>query len=157
MIKYGIPAVSLNAFQVRMFTNDNYGDATITKIETERIEKELSENKIVIVTGFQGIDEHNNYTTLGRGGSDTTAVALAGALHADSCEIYTDVDGVYTADPRIVNDAIKLDKISYDEMLEFSNLGAGVLHNKCVKLAKEENIKLIVRSSMTREERHNSF
>ena len=100
--KLGIPAVSLNAFQVRMLTNDNYGDAEITKIETERIEKELSENKIVIITGFQGIDKNNNYTTLGRGGSDTTAVALAAALKADSCEIYTDVEGVYTADPRIV-------------------------------------------------------
>ena len=150
--KLGIPAVSLNAFQVRMLTNDKYGDASITKIETDRIEKELSENKIVIVTGFQGIDENNNYTTLGRGGSDTTAVYLAAALHADSCEIYTDVDGVYTADPRIVNDAIKLENISYDEMLEFSNLGAGVLHNKSVKVAKENNIKLVVRSSMSKEE-----
>ncbi len=147
--KLGIPAVSLNAFQVRMITNSNYGDATLLKIETERIEKELDEGKIVIVTGFQGIDENNNYTTLGRGGSDTTAVALASALHADSCEIYTDVDGVYTADPRIVNNAVKLKYISYEEMLEFSNLGAGVLHNKCVKLAKENNIKLIVRSSMS--------
>ncbi|MCI9365672.1 MAG: aspartate kinase [Clostridia bacterium] len=150
--KLGIPAISLNAFQVRMFTDNNYGDAKITRIETERIEKELSENKIVIVTGFQGIDKDNNYTTLGRGGSDTTAVALASALKADSCEIYTDVDGVYTADPRIVNNAIKLETISYDEMLEFSNLGAGVLHNKSVKIAKENDIKLIVRSSMSREE-----
>jgi len=108
--KLGIPAVSLNAFQVRMLTNANYGDAEIIKIETERIQAELSKNKIVIVTGFQGIDENNNYTTLGRGGSDTTAVALASYLNADSCEIYTDVDGVYTADPRIVNDAIKLEK-----------------------------------------------
>lgn len=152
--KLGIPAISLNAFQVRMLTNDNYGDAEITKIETERIEKELSENKIVIVTGFQGIDKSNNYTTLGRGGSDTTAVALAAALKADSCEIYTDVDGVYTADPRIVKNAIKLENISYDEMLEFSNLGAGVLHNKCVKIAKENDIKLIVRSSMSRLDRN---
>lgn len=148
----GIPAVSLNAFQVRMLTNDTYGDATITKIETDRIERELAQNKIVIVTGFQGVDEHNNYTTLGRGGSDTTAVALAAALKADSCEIYTDVDGVYTADPRIVSEAIKLENVSYDEMLEFSNLGAGVLHNKSVKIAKENDIKLIVRSSMSREE-----
>ncbi len=150
--KLGIPAVSLNAFQVRMLTNSNYGDATVTKIETQRIEKELSENKIVIVTGFQGIDENNNYTTLGRGGSDTTAVYLAAALKADSCEIYTDVDGVYTADPRIVDNAIKLENISYDEMLEFSNLGAGVLHNKSVKVAKENDIKLIVRSSMSKVE-----
>jgi len=148
--KLGIPAVSLNAFQVKMLTNDKYGDAKIIKIETERIKKELSENKIVIITGFQGIDENNNYTTLGRGGSDTTAVAVAAALKADSCEIYTDVTGVYTADPRIVKNAIKLDNISYDEMLEFSNLGAGVLHNKSVKIAKKNDIKLIVRSSMSK-------
>ena len=96
-------------------------------------------------------------TTLGRGGSDTTAVALASSLKADSCEIYTDVDGVYTADPRIVNNAIKLEKISYDEMLEFSNLGAGVLHNKCVKIAKENDIKLIVRSSMSDVSRYRSI
>ena len=152
--KLGIPAVSLNAFQVRMLTNANYGDAEIIKIETERIQAELSKNKIVIITGFQGIDENNNYTTLGRGGSDTTAVALASYLNADSCEIYTDVDGVYTADPRIVNDAIKLENISYDEMLELANLGAGVLHNKCVKLAKANNIKLVVRSSMSNLERN---
>lgn len=155
--KLGIPAISLNAFQVRMFTDNNYGDASYTKIETERIEKELAKNKIVIVTGFQGIDEEGNYTTLGRGGSDTTAVALAAALKADSCEIYTDVDGVYTADPRIVNNAIKLEKISYDEMLEFSNLGAGVLHNKSVKIAKENDIKLIVRSSMSEASRNRSI
>lgn len=155
--KLGIPAISLNAFQVRMFTDNNYGDASYTKIETERIEKELEKNKIVIVTGFQGIDEDGNYTTLGRGGSDTTAVALASSLKADSCEIYTDVDGVYTADPRIVNNAIKLEKISYDEMLEFSNLGAGVLHNKSVKIAKENDIKLIVRSSMSDVSRYRSI
>lgn len=154
--KLGIPAVSLNAFQVRMITNENYGDATLLKIETERIRKELSEKKIVIITGFQGIDKDNNYTTLGRGGSDTTAVAVAAALNADSCEIYTDVDGIYTADPRIVKNAIKLDTISYDEMLEFSNLGAGVLHNKSVEIAKENNIKLIVRSSISKDPRNNS-
>ncbi len=155
--KLGVPAVSLNAFQVKMFTNSNYGDAELTKIETERIRKELSEKKIVIVTGFQGIDENQNYTTLGRGGSDTTAVALAAALKADSCEIYTDVDGVYTADPRIVSDAIKLENVSYEEMLEFSNLGAGVLHNKCVKIAKENDIKLVVRSSLTNSTRYYDF
>ena len=155
--KLGVPAVSLNAFQVKMFTNSNYGDAELTKIETERIRKELSEKKIVIVTGFQGIDENQNYTTLGRGGSDTTAVALAAALKADSCEIYTDVDGVYTADPRIVSDAIKLENVSYEEMLEFSNLGAGVLHNKCVKIAKENDIKLVVRSSLTNSARYYDF
>ncbi len=153
--KLGIPAISLNAFQIRMLTDNNYGDAEIIKIETQRIKEELSENKIVIVTGFQGIDKDNNYTTLGRGGSDTTAVAVATALNADSCEIYTDVDGIYTADPRIVKNAIKLDNISYDEMLEFSNLGAGVLHNKSVQIAKDNNIKLVVRSSMTENERNN--
>lgn len=147
--KLGIPAVSLNAFQVRMLTDETYGDAKITKIETKRIKEELDKNKIVIITGFQGIDKNNNYTTLGRGGSDTTAVAVAAALKADTCEIYTDVDGVYTADPKIVNSAKKLEHISYDEMLEFSNLGAGVLHNKCVKIAKENDIKLVVRSSMS--------
>lgn len=155
--KLGVPAISLNAFQVRMLTNSNYGDASIEKIETERIEKELEEGKIVIVTGFQGIDENNNYTTLGRGGSDTTAVALAAALKADTCEIYTDVDGVYTADPRIVENAIKLENISYDEMLELANLGAGVLHNKSVKIAKECDIKLIVRSSLSKAERNHSI
>lgn len=150
--KLGIPAISLNAFQVRMLTDKIYGDSNLIKIETDRIEKELSQNKIVIVTGFQGIDAENNYTTLGRGGSDTTAVALAAALKADSCEIYTDVEGVYTADPRVVPNAIKLSNISYDEMLEFSNLGASVLHNKSVKLAKENGIKLVVRSSLTEED-----
>ncbi len=155
--KLGVPAVSLNAFQVRVLTNSNYGDAKILKIETERIKKELKERKIVIITGFQGIDENNNYTTLGRGGSDTTAVALAAALNAASCEIYTDVEGVFTADPRIVHNAIKLDNITYDEMLELSNLGAGVLHNKSVKMAKENNIKLIVRSSMSKANRNYSL
>lgn len=150
--KLGIPAISLNAFQVKMLTNDNHGDASIIKIETDRIQNELEAGKIVIVTGFQGVDENNDLTTLGRGGSDTTAVALAAALNADTCEIYTDVDGVYTADPRIVENAIKLENISYDEMLEFSNLGAGVLHNKSVKIAKENDIKLIVRSSMSEED-----
>ena len=148
----GIPAISLNAFQVGIYTDNNYGDAKITHIETNRILKELNDNKIVIVTGFQGIDANNNYTTLGRGGSDTTAVALAAALCADSCEIYTDVDGVYTADPRIVKSAKKLENVSYDEMLEFSNCGAGVLHNKCVEIARDNNIKLVVRSSLSDDE-----
>ena len=148
----GVPAISLNAFQVGIHTDSNFGDANITDIDTNRIEKELAENKIVIVTGFQGIDKDNNYTTLGRGGSDTTAVALAAALCADSCEIYTDVNGVFTADPRIVKNAIKLDTISYDEMLELSNHGAGVLHNKCVEIAKDNYIKLIVKSSMSNDE-----
>ena len=146
-----IPAISLNAFQVKIITDSNFGDAKILKIETDRIKKELDDNKIVVITGFQGIDENNNYTTLGRGGSDTTAVALAATLNADTCEIYTDVNGVYTADPNVVKNAIKLDRVSYDEMLEFSNCGAGVLHNKCVKIAKDNNVKLVVKSSMSDE------
>ena len=148
----GIPAISLNAFQVGIHTDSNYGDAKIIKIDTNRIEKELAKNKIVIVTGFQGVNIENDYTTLGRGGSDTTAVALAAAINADSCEIYTDVDGVFTADPRIVKNAIKLESVSYDDMLELSNHGAGVLHNKCVEIARDNDIKLIVRSSMSDEE-----
>ena len=114
----GVPAVSLNAFQVAMHTTSVYSNARIKRIDTDRIMNELEQRKIVIVTGFQGVDQFDNYTTLGRGGSDTTAVALAAALHADACEIYTDVDGVYTADPRKVTEAKKLNEITYDEMLE---------------------------------------
>ena len=116
----GIPAVSLNAFQVAMHTTKVYGNARLKKIDTARIRHELESKKVVIVTGFQGINRYDDYTTLGRGGSDTTAVALADALHADMCEIYTDVDGVYTADPRIVKNAFKLDEITYDEMLDLA-------------------------------------
>ena len=125
MNKLGVPAVSLNAFQVAMHTTSTYGNARLKRIDTERIKRELEERKIVIVTGFQGVDRYGNYTTLGRGGSDTTAVALAAALHADACEIYTDVDGVYTADPRKVPSARKLKEITYDEMLDLATLGAG--------------------------------
>ena len=128
----GVPAVSLNAFQAKIHTTSVHGDAKITHIETERIREELAQKKIVIVTGFQGIDENDDYTTLGRGGSDTTAVALAAALQADACEIYTDVDGVYTADPRKVPTAKKLDEISYDDMLHMALNGAQVLHSRCV-------------------------
>ena len=113
---------------------------------------ELEAGKIVIVTGFQGVNRYDDYTTLGRGGSDTTAAALAAALHADKCEIYTDVDGVYTADPRIVPNARKLTEITYDEMLEFASLGAKVLHNRSVELSKRYGVELVVRSSLTREE-----
>ena len=105
---------------------------SLKKIDTERIKRELEDRKIVIVTGFQGVNKYDDYTTLGRGGSDTTAVALAAVLHADACEIYTDVDGVYTADPRLVPTAKKLKAITYDEMLDLATLGAGVLHNRCV-------------------------
>ena len=129
MAELGVPAVSLNAFQVAMHTTSDYTNARLTSIDSERIKSELEQRKIVVITGFQGLDKYNNVTTIGRGGSDTTAVALAAALRADKCEIYTDVDGVFTADPRIVPDAKKLDEITYDEMLELATLGAGVLHN----------------------------
>ena len=119
-----------------------------TRSSVERILHELSERKIVIITGFQGINKFGDYTTLGRGGSDTTAVALAAALHADACEIYTDVDGVYTADPRIVKNARKLDEITYDEMLDLATSGAGVLHNRSVEMAKKYGVVLVVRSSL---------
>ena len=124
----GVPAVSLNAYQVAMHTTSAYSNARLKRIDTERILHELDQRRIVVVTGFQGINKYNDYTTLGRGGSDTTAVALAAALKADACEIYTDVDGVYTADPRVVKNARKLDEITYDEMLDLATLGAGVLH-----------------------------
>lgn len=148
----GIPAISLNAYQVAMHTSSAYGSAKLKRIDTERIRKELDDRKIVIITGFQGINKYDDMTTLGRGGSDTTAVALAAALHADACEIYTDVDGVYTADPRIVPNARKLKEVSYDEMLEFSSLGAKVLHNRSVEMAKRYGVQLVVLSSLTRAE-----
>ena len=147
-----IPVVSLNAFQAKIQTTSEHGNAKITNIETDRIEAELKERKIVIVTGFQGIAENGDITTLGRGGSDTTAVALAAALQADACEIYTDVDGVYTADPRKVPAARKLAEITYDDMLHMALNGAEVLHSRCVELAKRFNIPLVVRSSMNRTE-----
>ncbi len=148
----GVPAISLNAFQVSMHTTSNYSNARLKRIDTERILHELDQRKIVIVTGFQGINKYGDYTTLGRGGSDTTAVALAAALKADACEIYTDVDGVYTADPRIVKTAKKLKEITYDEMLDLATLGAGVLHNRSVELARKYGVPLVVRSSLTNEE-----
>ena len=131
-----------------MRTTSAYGNARLKRIDTERIRTELECRKIVIVTGFQGINKYDDYTTLGRGGSDTTAVALAAALRADSCEIYTDVDGVYTADPRLVPSARKLKEITYDEMLDLSTLGAGVLHNRSVEMAKKYGVPLVVRSSL---------
>ena len=152
MHKLGVPAVSLNAFQVTMHTTSNYGNARLKKIDTERIRHELHERKIVVVTGFQGINKFGDYTTLGRGGSDTTAVALAAALHADACEIYTDVDGVYTADPRKVPNARKLKEITYDEMLDLATSGAGVLHNRSVEMAKKYGVPLVVRSSLNNSE-----
>lgn len=148
----GVPAVSLNAAQIRMKTTSAYGQAKLKRIDTERIKNELDARKIVVITGFQGINKFDDMTTLGRGGSDTTAVALAAVLHADTCEIYTDVDGVYTADPRIVPNARKLPEVSYDEMLEFASLGAKVLHNRSVEMAKRYNVQLVVLSSLVRAE-----
>ncbi len=141
------PVVSLTGWQTPIKTNMSYGSARIEKINTTRLKNELDKGRIVIVAGFQGINDVNDITTLGRGGSDTTAVALAAALHADLCEIYTDVDGVYTTDPRIVPTAKKLKDISYDEMLELASLGANVLHNRSVELAKKYNVDLEVKSS----------
>ena len=148
----GVPAVSLNAAQVAMHTTSAYGTAKLKRIDTERIRHELDNRRIVIITGFQGINKYDDMTTLGRGGSDTTAVALAAALRADACEIYTDVDGVYTADPRLVPNARKLSEVSYDEMLEFASLGAKVLHNRSVKITKKYGVQLVVLSSLTRAE-----
>jgi len=145
-------AVSLNGAQVGIETTNTYSNARIRTINTERIENELEEGSIVLVTGFQGVNAMGDTTTLGRGGSDTSAVALAAALGADICEIYTDVEGVYTADPRVVPDAVKLDEISYDEMLELASLGAKVLHHRSVEVAKKYNVKLVVRSSMSEAE-----
>ena len=152
MANLGVPSISLNAFQVAMHTTSVYGNARIKRIDCERVRNELEQHKIVIITGFQGVNKFDDYTTLGRGGSDTTAVALAAALHADKCEIYTDVDGVYTADPRIVKNARKLDQVTYDEMLELATLGAGVLHNRSVELAKKYGVQLVVRSSLNTNE-----
>ena len=148
----GVPAISLNAFQVTMHTTSSHQNARLKRIDTERIRRELDARRIVIVTGFQGVDKYDDYTTLGRGGSDTTAVALAAALHADACEIYTDVDGVYTADPRRVPTARKLKEITYDEMLDLATSGAGVLHNRSVEMAKKYGVPLVVRSSLNNSE-----
>ncbi len=146
----GYQAVSLNAFQVPMHTNRAYGNARLKSIDTERMEAELDRGSVVLVTGFQGVNRYEDVTTLGRGGSDTTAVALAAALKADRCQIYTDVEGVYTADPRYVSNARKLDEIGYDEMLELASTGAKVLHNRCVEMAKKYNVELEVLSSMVK-------
>ncbi|GAA4704761.1 aspartate kinase [Brevibacillus fulvus] len=148
----GYAAVSLTGWQAGMITESVHGKARIKDIDNQRILRELQQNKIVIVAGFQGITEEGEITTLGRGGSDTTAVALAASLNAEKCEIFTDVAGVYTADPRVVPTAQKLPSISYDEMLELANLGAGVLHPRSVELAKKHQVKLVVRSSFTQED-----
>lgn len=143
----GYSVVSLTGHQAGILTNKSHGKAKILDVKAERLKKELANDNIIIVAGFQGISDHNEITTLGRGGSDTTAVALAAALDADICEIYTDVDGIYTSDPRIVKNASKLQNISYDEMLELASLGALVLQPRAVEFAKLKNVKLHVRSS----------
>lgn len=148
--KLGYPVVSLLGWQAGFLTTSNYGNARIRRVKPERIRKELDKKNIVVVTGFQGVNRFDDMTTLGRGGSDTSAVAIACAMHADRCQIFTDVDGVYTADPRKIPGARKLDVISYDEMLELATLGAQVLHNRSVELAKKYNLELEVLSSYTR-------
>jgi len=146
----GLPCVSLTAWQVGIQSSSVHGDARIKKIDTERVQAELDQRRIVIVTGFQGTDRNGDVTTLGRGGSDTSAVALAAAFKASLCQIYTDVDGVYTTDPRIVPNAHKLPEITYDEMLELASQGAQVLHNRSVELAKKFRVNLEVVSSLER-------
>ncbi len=148
--KMGYPVVSLTGWQAGINTDSHYGSARIGTINTERILAELDKKNIVIVAGFQGINKYDDITTLGRGGSDTSAVALAAVTHADVCEIYTDVDGVYTADPRICKTAKKLDDISFDEILELASLGANVLHNRSVEVAKKYNVNLEVKSSFNK-------
>jgi len=145
--KLGINAISMNAYQAGIHSTNTFGNAKIQGINPQRILDELVRRRVVVVAGFQGIDECGNIVTLGRGGSDTTAVALASVLKADRCDIYSDVDGVYTADPRIVKDAAKLDQISFDEMLELASMGAKVLNNRAVELAKKNNTTIMSASS----------
>lgn len=145
----GYPAISLMGHQVRIYTDSTYTMARILSVDKSRLEKELSQGKIVVVAGFQGIDNHGNITTLGRGGSDLTAVAVAAVLDAELCEIYTDVDGIYTTDPNICEDARKIKRISYDEMLEMASLGAKVLQTRSVEFAKRYNVPIHVRSSFS--------
>lgn len=140
-------AISLTGSQIRMMTDSAFTKASILSIDAERIHGHLRNGKIVVIAGFQGIDEGGNITTLGRGGSDTTAVAIAAALGADECDIYTDVDGIYTADPRMFTDAVKMEQISYEEMLEMASLGAGVMHIRAVAFGKKYGVKIHVRSS----------
>lgn len=150
--KIGRPVVSLTGWQAGFKTDAVYSNARISRIDSQRLKNEIDKRNIVIVAGFQGLNKYDDITTLGRGGSDTSAVALAAALCADLCEIYTDVDGVYTADPRFVKNAKKLDDISYDEMLELASLGANVLHNRSVEMAKKYHVNMCVRSSLNKNE-----
>lgn len=147
--RLGMPTISLSGWQAGIHTDSTHGAARVSRIDTERLRNELDKGNIVIVAGFQGVNKYEDITTLGRGGSDTSAVALAAALNADLCQIYTDVDGVYTADPRIVPNAIKIDEITYDEMLELASLGANVLHNRSVEMAKRYNVNMEVLSSFS--------
>ena len=144
----GHKAISFTGGQVKMLTDNVHTKARIKSIGAENIHDKLDKGYIVIVAGFQGVDEQGNITTLGRGGSDTSAVALAAALGADSCEIYTDVDGIYSTDPRIFKNAVKMDHISYDEMLELASLGSGIMHGRSIEFGKKYNVKIHVRSSM---------
>lgn len=144
----GYPAISFTGTQIEMITDAAHSRARIQSIGAEKIHKQLDRGKIVIVAGFQGMDEDGNITTLGRGGSDTSAVALAAALGAEACEIYTDVDGIYTTDPRKFPNAVKMDMISYDEMLELASLGAGVMHGRAIEFGKKYDVTIHVRSSM---------
>jgi aspartate kinase len=144
----GYDAISFTGGQVKMLTNSDYTKARIKSVDANRIHTELNNGKIVLVAGFQGIDENENITTLGRGGSDTTAVALAAAVNAEECEIYTDVDGIYTTDPRIFKNAVKMDRISFNEIFELASLGAGVIYTRAVECGKNHNVKIHVRSSM---------
>lgn len=148
--KLGFPVISLTGWQAGFHTDSTHGASRIKSVQAERIENEIAKNNIVIVAGFQGINRYDDITTLGRGGSDTSAVAIAAVLRADLCQIYTDVDGVYTADPRKVTGAKKLDEITFDEMLELASLGAQVLHNRSVEMAKKYNVNLEVVSSLER-------
>jgi len=150
--KLGYEAISMNAYQAGIYTDNKHAKAKIEKIQSQRILNELEAGRVVIVAGFQGIDEQGDITTLGRGGSDTSAVAIAAALKAQQCEIYTDVDGVYTADPRLVKSAQKLKYITFDEMLELAALGAKVLHSRSIEFAKKYGVSLVVRSSFSQEE-----
>ena len=146
--KLGYSAVSLLGWQAGFSTDSVYSAARIKKVDTKRLKTELGNKKIVVVAGFQGLNKYDDVTTLGRGGSDTSAVAIAAALHADKCQIYTDVDGVYTADPRKIKNAQRLSEITYDEMLELATLGAQVLNNRSVEMAKKYNVELEVISSL---------
>ena len=147
----GYPSISLTGWQAGIYTTNNNQNANIIKINTSRILKELNENKIVIITGFQGIDENLDITTLGRGGSDTTAIAIAAALHAKNCYIFSDVDGVYTADPNKIENAKKIENLSYEEMMQLSSEGAKVLHNRCVEIGEKFKIPIITKSTFNEE------